>query len=540
MVHMRLGEEVAARKTLEESFKSDPFNVRVKNTLDVLDLLDSYAILETDHFILRFDRGHDGVLAEYAARFLEAEVYPDIVAALGYEPKDKTLLEIFSKANGTSGHAWFSARMVGLPFIGTVGACAGKMFALTSPDDGRPYNWARVLRHEFVHVVNLQQTNFLIPHWFTEAMAVRNENLDYPGEWERILAKYVSEDSLFTLADINHGFVRPGSGERWTLAYFQAYLYADFVAERSGKEALIEMLNLYAKGESTANVIKQVTQLGLDEFELAYRESLIERAKRYRGSKLASVSKSIDELNDDLKALGDVNEDDGQPQRIEILAQLAEANLGAGETRKARRYAEQALKANTNHPTANLVLAQLLSSIGEDKVAWQHIELGLKNEQPDAKLLAFAAHLKVVAKEYTEAANLYRRGQEAFPTDLSWTRGLARVMLKSRDSNGLMLALAKIADREADKTTYARKLVQLALAKSDYVAAEKWANRVLHVDIMNPIAHAQLGQALAGQNKFTEAIREYNTALKLSPDERVWKMELKKLQQMQNERVNDE
>ena len=258
MVQMRLGEERAARKTLEESFRIDPFNVRVKNTLDVLDLLDTYAILETDHFILRFDRGHDGILAEYAARYLEEDVYPDIVAALGYEPQEKTLLEIFSKANGTSGHAWFSARMVGLPFIGTVGACAGKMFALTSPDDGQSFNWARVLRHEFVHVVNLQQTNFLIPHWFTEAIAVRNENVEYPGDWERVLAKYVSEDSLFTLANINHGFVRPGSSERWTLAYFQSYLYADFVAELAGEPALVEMLELYGRGESTASVLKSI------------------------------------------------------------------------------------------------------------------------------------------------------------------------------------------------------------------------------------------------------------------------------------------
>ena len=59
--------------------------------------------------------------------------------------------------------------MVGLPFIGTVGACAGKMVALTSPGElAEKYNWARVLRHEFMHVLNLQQTDFNIPHWFTE------------------------------------------------------------------------------------------------------------------------------------------------------------------------------------------------------------------------------------------------------------------------------------------------------------------------------------------------------------------------------------
>jgi len=112
----------------------------VKNTLDVLDLVNDYAVLETDHFVVRFDRSNDGLLTEYASRFLEDKVYPDIVKAFGYEPKDKTLLEIFSRTNGTSGHSWFSARMVGLPFTGTVGACVGKIFALTSPSDGKAYN----------------------------------------------------------------------------------------------------------------------------------------------------------------------------------------------------------------------------------------------------------------------------------------------------------------------------------------------------------------------------------------------------------------
>jgi hypothetical protein len=42
----------------------------------------------------------------------------------------------------------------------------GKIVAMASPDRSpRQFSWARVLRHEFVHVVNLQQTGFNIPRW---------------------------------------------------------------------------------------------------------------------------------------------------------------------------------------------------------------------------------------------------------------------------------------------------------------------------------------------------------------------------------------
>ena len=71
------------RKLLEESFRADPFHVRVKNMLEVLDVLQGYATLETEHFVIRFDRGRDELLARYAARYLEDEVYPQVVRQAG-------------------------------------------------------------------------------------------------------------------------------------------------------------------------------------------------------------------------------------------------------------------------------------------------------------------------------------------------------------------------------------------------------------------------------------------------------------------------
>jgi cellulose synthase operon protein C len=68
LVLMRLGEETEAARLLDESFAVDPFNVRVKNMLEVLDVLQGYAVLETEHFVLKFDRGQDELLARFAAR----------------------------------------------------------------------------------------------------------------------------------------------------------------------------------------------------------------------------------------------------------------------------------------------------------------------------------------------------------------------------------------------------------------------------------------------------------------------------------------
>ena len=112
-MYMRLGDEPAARKYLDESFDIDPFNVRVSNMRKVLDVLSEYAVIETEHFVIKFDRGKDEMLAKYAARYLEDEVFPELCKLYGFEPEGKSLFEIFNRSRNTGGHGWFSARWSG-------------------------------------------------------------------------------------------------------------------------------------------------------------------------------------------------------------------------------------------------------------------------------------------------------------------------------------------------------------------------------------------------------------------------------------------
>jgi hypothetical protein len=67
---------VAAAEQLDDAFQADPFNARVKNTLEVLDLLKEYHTIETAHFRVRHDRGRDSLLAEYAARYSRTRSTP--------------------------------------------------------------------------------------------------------------------------------------------------------------------------------------------------------------------------------------------------------------------------------------------------------------------------------------------------------------------------------------------------------------------------------------------------------------------------------
>ncbi len=126
LVYMRLGEEVAADKVLHESFDIDPFNVRVSNTLKVLEVLSNYAVIETEHFVIKFDRAHDEMLARYAAKYLEDEVYPPLVKKFGYQPEGKSLFEIFSRAETPTVTAGSAPAWSGCPTSARSGRAPGR------------------------------------------------------------------------------------------------------------------------------------------------------------------------------------------------------------------------------------------------------------------------------------------------------------------------------------------------------------------------------------------------------------------------------
>jgi Tfp pilus assembly protein PilF len=515
MMQMRLGDEAAARKTLEESFKIDPFNVRVKNTLEVLDVLDNYAVLETEHFVIKFDRGRDQMLAEYAAEFLENEVYPNIVKQLDYEPQGKSLFEIFSRAKNTSGHGWFSARMVGLPYIGTVGACAGRMVAMVSPGDTpEPFNWARVLRHEFVHVVNLQQTDFNIPHWFTEALAVRSEGYPRPPDWTALLARRHAEKTLFSLDNVNHGFLRPGAGDDWTLAYCQSEIYAEYMVERFGDDALAKMLSAYADNLSTAAAIERSFGVTQVDFEQGYGDHIAKLVKDVDVAKPQSAE-SLDKLEAALKK---------DPTDAEANASLAYLWLQRKTNASARKHALAALKKDRKQQLASYVMARLYLLIGDSASAVKFLEESLQKESPDERHLSLLAALYAKANKPDEARQLYELGQQHFPGGDAWLKRLAGVYLQAKDDAKLAATLEQLTQLDTENLAFRQKLAQLALARKDFAAAEKWSMDSLYINIQDAPLHALRAESLIGLGQHAKAAKEYHYALVLDADKPAWRL----------------
>jgi tetratricopeptide (TPR) repeat protein len=500
LLYMRLGREEEAREILDKAFEDDPFNVRIYNTLKVLDHLKKYETLKTPHFELRFDPKHDKVLAHFLAKYLE-DIYAELAKEFQYRPEGPYLVEVFNR------HTMFSGRVVALPDLHTIGACTGRMVALCSPHDkdeivSKPFNWNRVLRHELTHVFNLDQTHFQVPHWLTEGLAVRSEQLPMPPVWNRILLDRVARGPLMNLDNILLGFVRPKSQDEWNQAYLQSYLYVEYIKKTYGEKAIGELLGAYRDNLDTAAALRKVCKVSKEEFEKGYRAYLEERAKNIRGRP------AVKRLG--FEALRAAHKKDRE--NAGVAAQLAEHYLLLGNREEARKLADAALERTKNQPTASYVKARLLAAGGETGPALKLLEAAVDRKAPDVKVVKLLGTLQFKGKNFREAAEAFELGRAAEPYDNFWLVQLARCYRQSGDTAKLIDTLKNLAPTDADDLDTRRELARRCLKAGRPAEAERYAREALEIDVLDREAQEALEGALKAQNKNDE-LRELRKLL---------------------------
>lgn len=493
MLAMRLGQEDEARKVLTEAFKADRFNVMIANSLKVLRHLNDYETITTPHFAVRFDPKNDATLGRFMADALEQE-YERLAAQFQYRPKGPILIEVFNR------HDMFSGRTTGLPDLHTIGACTGRIVAMVSPKGQgikKPFNWGRVIRHELVHIFNLEQTNFQVPHWLTEGLAVRNERIARPTDWLQLLAERAGSDRLLDLNTINLGFMRPRSPAEWTLAYCQAQLYVDHLTKSHGEEAIAKLLDAYREGLDTPAALRRASGIDVGELEKAYKQYVRDVVAQARG-KPPEKPLTLVQLEEAVMK---------SPNDLDLAARLAEQYWKRRRTADARRIVDRVLQQQAKHGLALFVKAQLLFGAGEDEHAQQLLELAAAIDPPEPKVLRALGKQHFDAGQMDRAEAMYRRGREAEPNDPSWLEELARVYKQTDNSAQRIAVLAELAPLNADDLEIRRELAERLGEAKRWPEAERWARETLDIDVEDPKARQVLFDALAALGKNDEAAR---------------------------------
>ena len=274
MALLRLGQMQSGRDAVEKAFKGDPFNLWAKNTLDLLDTMADFRETKRAGFIIKTSAQESDVLSPYAANLLE-EAAAKLTAKYKFTPKGPIIVEIFPN------HEDFAVRTLGIPGLGALGVCFGVVIVQDSPSarDAGEFNWGSTLWHEYTHVITLQMTDYRIPRWFSEGLSVYEERRARPGwgdDWNPMFVGSFMDKRWFKIADLDAAFQRPRSPQDVPIAYFEASQICEFIAERFGFDAILQMLAAYREKGRTPDVLRQVLKLSEADFDrefFAYVES---------------------------------------------------------------------------------------------------------------------------------------------------------------------------------------------------------------------------------------------------------------------------
>ena len=274
---LRLGRSQEARRFLDFSFEQDPYNLFVGNTLTLIDEYADFALLESEHFRLLIHNSERDVLGQ--AILDQAETaYASLIQRYPYTLTDKILVEAYDDADD------FAVRVAGVPHLGLLGVSFGDVLAINTPkgQEEGSYNWARTLSHELVHTLSIGISNFKMPRWFAEGLAVYEEQVakkEWGREMQLDLLMAYEESKLLPLSQMDRGFTRPTFQGQILLSYFHASRVIGFIVDQYGFDAIIKILQGFAAGKSDEQSIRDATGASLAEIDTIFRDGLKKEAQ---------------------------------------------------------------------------------------------------------------------------------------------------------------------------------------------------------------------------------------------------------------------
>ena len=256
MNQLRLGQIAEGRKSLDAAFAGDPYDVWIKNTLDLLDTFKNYDDVTTDKFHFMIEKEESALLSIYLGDLSE-RAYAAFAQRYAFTPAPPVRIEVYRS------HADFSVRTVGLAGLGALGVSFGTTLAFDSPaaKDAGPFNWGSTVWHELAHTFTLGLTENRVPRWLSEGLSVYEEHLARPGWGAQLTPGFLSAfraGKLVPVSRMNDGFMRPAFPEQVQLSYYQASVVCDFIAKEWGEKALLAMLQEYKAGRHTDEVFQKV------------------------------------------------------------------------------------------------------------------------------------------------------------------------------------------------------------------------------------------------------------------------------------------
>jgi Flp pilus assembly protein TadD len=265
---MRLGKDDEPYKELELAYNNGYRDAATVNSLRLIDSYKNFDTIRDETTILKLNKSEVTLLQPY----IQAELHTILAT---YEKKYRMTLPGPVQVEVYPNHEDFAVRTTGMPGLGALGVTFGRVVAMDSPSARKPgdFNWGSTLWHEMSHVFILTATNYRVPRWFTEGLAVHEEGM-HSAEWRNRVTPDVliaiRDKKLLPVEKLDRGFVFQDYPGQVEVSYFQAGTICDYIGEKWGEDKLLDMVHSYAKLETTPQAIQQNLALSNADFDKQY------------------------------------------------------------------------------------------------------------------------------------------------------------------------------------------------------------------------------------------------------------------------------
>lgn len=461
---MRLGKEDEPFRQLQMCYDNGYRDAATVNSLRLLDSYKNFVTITDSTTILRLGKTEADLLRPY----FEAELHSAIQT---YEKKYSMTLPGPVQVEVYQNHEDFAVRTTGMPGLGALGVTFGEVVAMDSPSARKPgdFSWGATLWHEMSHVFILTATNYRVPRWFTEGLAVHEEG-DHSPEWaERpspdVLVA-IRDKKLLPVAQLDRGFVFPQYPAQVLVSYFEAGTICDFIESRWGNGKLLEMVHSYAQLKTTPQTIQEDLGLSPEDFDKQYQQWLT-----------AKYGMQADHFDEWRKRLGDLVAASRQKQYDAVLAQgpavikLYPEYVGDAN---AYEFVADAYSAKGDKKSAAATLTGYEQMGGEDPVLLQELA---SLEQGLGQTAQAAATLDGINYIYPMSEDLHHQlgdlwfAQGNFPGAIrEYTAVLA---LKPLDKAGANFDLAQAYFASGERSKAEDSVLQALEAAPGYRPAQK-------------------------------------------------------------------
>ncbi|MDZ4673557.1 MAG: tetratricopeptide repeat protein [Gemmatimonadota bacterium] len=464
---LRTGAIADGRSMLERAFALDPFHIWNKNTLDLLDNLQTFRTVRTARFEFVAPDDEVDLLALYLGPLLE-EAYDSLAQRYDYRPPTPIRLELYRH------HADFSVRTIGLAGLGALGVSFGTVLAMDAPSARNPgdFNWGSTAWHELAHTFTLGLSDHRVPRWYSEGLSVLEERRARAGWGADVSVEFLAAfkaGRIRKVSEISEGFVRPRHPAEIGFSYYQASLVCELIEQEHGTAALAALLRAYRDGLDTPAAFQQVLRLSPEEFDRRFDRFMRERFRT---------------------ALAGLDAWDGkEPVSGGFIAALVRGRqlLAEGRVDQAKAELERAQKLFPEYS-------------GQDSPSWDLARIAQQQGNPTAALEQLA---RITTHDETALeANILE----------------AELRMQLGDSAGAAAALQRLIWIAPYQTDPHVQLAELAEVRGQYAAAIQERRAVLLLKPADRLeARYQLANTLFRAGRTAEARREVLQVLEQAP-----------------------